>query len=109
MEISCEGRRAVVTAGGSGIGRVIAETLAANGAAVFTCDIQPGLVEAVRSATIGAIEADVADPAQVDLLFEAAVDAMGGRRHPHQQRRDRRPHRARGSDRARRTGTARLR
>ena len=27
MKISCEGRRAVVTAGGSGIGRVIAETL----------------------------------------------------------------------------------
>ena len=78
MEISCEGRRAVVTAGGSGIGRVIAETLAANGAAVFTCDIQPGLVEAVRSAAIGAIEADVADSVQVDLLFEAAVDAMGG-------------------------------
>ena len=78
MEISCKGRRAVVTAGGSGIGRVIAETLAANGATVFTCDIQPELVEDVQGGGIGAVVADVGDPAQVDRLFEAAADAMGG-------------------------------
>ena len=78
MEISCKGRRAVVTAGGSGIGRVIAETLAANGAQVFTCDVQPGLVEEVQGGRIGAVVADVGDPAQVDRLFEAASDAMGG-------------------------------
>ena len=78
MEISCKGRRAVVTAGGSGIGRVIAETLAANGAAVFICDIEAGLVEEVQGGGIGAVVADVGDPAQVDRLFEAAADAMGG-------------------------------
>ena len=78
MEISCEGRRAVVTAGGSGIGRVIAETLATNGAAVFTCDIDAGLVEDVQGGGIGAVVADVGDPAQVDRLFQAAADAMGG-------------------------------
>ena len=78
MEIACKGRRAVVTAGGSGIGRVIAETLAANGATVFTCDIDAGLVEDVQGGGIGAVVADVGDPAQVDRLFEAAADAMGG-------------------------------
>ena len=78
MQISCEGRRAVVTAGGSGIGRVIAETLAANGAAVFTCDIEPGLLDDLHGKGIGAVVADVGDPAQVDRLFEAALAAMGG-------------------------------
>ena len=78
MRISCKGRRAVVTAGGSGIGRAIAETLAANGAAVFTCDIAADLVDAVRGERVGAVAADVADPAAVDALFEAAVSAMGG-------------------------------
>lgn len=78
MRISCEGRRAVVTAGGSGIGRVIAETLAANGAAVFTCDMDRDLVEAAKGAGSGAVVADVADPAAVDRLFEAAETAMGG-------------------------------
>ena len=78
MEISCEGRCAVVTAGGSGIGRVIAETLAANGAAVFICDIDAGLVEDVQGGGIGAVVADVGAPAQVDRLFEAAADVMGG-------------------------------
>ncbi len=78
MQISCEGRRAVVTAGGSGIGRTIAETLAANGASVFTCDITADLVDAVRGERIDAVTADVADPAAVDALFEAAAAAMGG-------------------------------
>ncbi len=78
MRISCEGRRAVVTAGGSGIGRVIAETLAANGAQVFTCDVEPGLIDEVRERGISACLADVGDPAAVERLFEAAAAAMGG-------------------------------
>ena len=45
---------------------------------VFTCDIDAGLVEDVEGSGIGAVVADVGDPAQVDRLFEAAADAMGG-------------------------------
>ncbi|MBT7293004.1 MAG: SDR family NAD(P)-dependent oxidoreductase, partial [Rhodospirillaceae bacterium] len=40
----------MVTAGGSGIGRVIAETLADNGAAVFVCDVVEDHIQALSSA-----------------------------------------------------------
>ncbi len=80
MDVNCKGRRAVVTAGGSGIGRTIAETLADNGAQVFVCDVVEDHIEALASARpeIGAILADVSKSADVDNLFEAATAAMGG-------------------------------
>ena len=104
MQISCEGRRAVVTAGGSGIGRVIAETLAANGAQVFTCDVEPGLVDEVRERGIGACLADVGDPRSRRAAVRGRGRGHGRRRRPRQQRRHRRPHRAGGGDRAHRLG-----
>ncbi len=78
MELTCEGRRAVVTAAGSGIGRTLAETLMKNGAQVFACDIAEPLIEELTSAGIGALVADVARPGDVDKLFDAAQAAMGG-------------------------------
>jgi NAD(P)-dependent dehydrogenase (short-subunit alcohol dehydrogenase family) len=80
MDVNCRGRRAVVTAGGSGIGRVIAETLADNGAQVFVCDVAEDFLEAFAAARpdIGAIAADVSSAADVARLFDAALAAMGG-------------------------------
>jgi NAD(P)-dependent dehydrogenase (short-subunit alcohol dehydrogenase family) len=80
MDVNCQGRRAIVTAGGSGIGRTIAETLADNGAQVFVCDIVEDHLAALRAARpdIGAVAADVGNSADVDQLFDAAAQAMGG-------------------------------
>ena len=80
MDVNCKGRRAVVTAGASGIGRTIAETLADNGARVFVCDVAEEHVQALASARpdIGAVLADVSLSDDVERLFEAANAAMGG-------------------------------
>jgi NAD(P)-dependent dehydrogenase (short-subunit alcohol dehydrogenase family) len=80
MDVNCTGRRAIVTAGGSGIGRVIAETLADNGANVFVCDVAEDHLKTLASARpdIGAITADVSVSADVERLFDAAVAVLGG-------------------------------
>ncbi len=80
MDVNCKGRRVVVTAGGSGIGRTIAGTLADNGAQVFVCDIVEDHLVALREARpeINAIAADVGKSADVDRLFDAAAEAMCG-------------------------------
>ena len=74
------GRRALVTAGAAGIGRVIARRFAAAGARVFVCDVDDAALAAFRAenAGIGAAKADVAEIRQVDALFAAAQAALGG-------------------------------
>ncbi len=80
MDVNCQGRRAVVTAGGSGIGRTIAQTLADNGAQVFVCDVAEEFLQALGEARpdIGAIAADVSKSDDVDRLFDEAAKTMGG-------------------------------
>ena len=80
MDINCKDRRAVVTAGGSGIGCTIAETLADNGAQVFVCDVAEDHLQtlAAERPDIGAVVADVSRADDVARLFDAAVEAMGG-------------------------------
>jgi NAD(P)-dependent dehydrogenase (short-subunit alcohol dehydrogenase family) len=75
-----EGARVIVTAGGSGIGSVIAGAFADAGARVFTCDVDAALVERARagSRATGATVADVADVADVDRLFDEALACLGG-------------------------------
>lgn len=76
-----EGKVAIVTGAGSGIGRASALRFATEGAQVVVADVR--LKKAQETADlIGtqavAVEVDVADPEQVEAMVQAAVDAFGG-------------------------------
>jgi NAD(P)-dependent dehydrogenase (short-subunit alcohol dehydrogenase family) len=74
------GLRAVVTAGASGIGLAIVETLLAHGARVHICDVDENALARFRREhpAAGATVADVADEARVGRLFDEAAAALGG-------------------------------
>lgn len=80
METVLEGKRAIVTAGASGIGRAITETLMSAGARVHICDVEEMQLADARELLpgLGVTLADVGDVAAVDRLFEEALDSLGG-------------------------------
>jgi NAD(P)-dependent dehydrogenase (short-subunit alcohol dehydrogenase family) len=67
-------RAAVVTGGGSGIGRAIALTLAASGASVLVADVAEAAAQAVADEITG--HGGVARPFTVDVTDVAMVSAM---------------------------------
>jgi NAD(P)-dependent dehydrogenase (short-subunit alcohol dehydrogenase family) len=75
---------AIVTGGGSGIGRATAQRLAAEGAAVTIADLDTAAAEQAADAiaadggTARAETVDVSDPAAVERMVAATVDAYGG-------------------------------
>ncbi|SDA38446.1 SDR family NAD(P)-dependent oxidoreductase [Mesorhizobium qingshengii] len=79
-----QGKTAIVTGAGSGIGAAIAIELAASGAHVVAADID--IASAVRtvtqiSSTLGnarACQVDVADPRSVEQMVAFAVETFGG-------------------------------
>jgi NAD(P)-dependent dehydrogenase (short-subunit alcohol dehydrogenase family) len=70
MENSAKGLRVLVTAGGAGIGRAIAQTFKDHGARVHTCDID--------AKTGPDTVTDVSDVGQVDKLFQEVQKNLGG-------------------------------
>lgn len=79
------GKRALVTASSSGIGRGVAERVAREGAEVFLSGIEEDLLESVageikaeHGASVYWKVADFAQPGGGEALGEAAVKTMGG-------------------------------
>jgi citronellol/citronellal dehydrogenase len=74
------GKVALVTGGGTGIGRAVARELARTGAKVAICGRRPEPLEAVR-AELGddclAVPADVREPEQVTALIDQTLERFG--------------------------------
>jgi NAD(P)-dependent dehydrogenase (short-subunit alcohol dehydrogenase family) len=73
-----DGRVAVVTGGGGGIGLASARRLAAEGARVIVADVDPATGTSAADQTGGLfVQTDVTDQAAVEILYQAAVDTYG--------------------------------
>ena len=73
------GATAIVTGGGSGLGRATAEAFAAKGARVAVLDLNPAAAEEAAKAVQGvALVGDVADPASAEAALAKAAGGLGG-------------------------------
>ena len=80
MNIEAKDLKVLVTAGGSGLGNVIAKTFAENGAHVCVCDISPDALSQAQLDTpsLKTWTADVSQADQVDTFIAEAIESMGG-------------------------------
>ena len=73
-----DGRVAVVTGGGSGIGLASARRLAADGASVVIADVDPGSGATAAEEVAGLfVRTDVTSESDVDALFTATIEHYG--------------------------------
>src|SRR3954471_2821727 len=78
MSLRLEGKNAVITGAGSGIGLATARRFAAEGANVVCVDLDAGAGEKAAAEVGGVfIRADVSDEAQVKAVFEQAEQRFG--------------------------------
>ncbi|VCU71444.1 3-oxoacyl-[acyl-carrier-protein] reductase FabG [Pigmentiphaga humi] len=84
MDLSLNGKVAVVTGGSLGIGRAVAAELAAEGAHVMIVARDARRTEAAAQELVGqtggrvlACAGDMMDPASIDRVMDAARDALG--------------------------------
>lgn len=73
-----DGRRAVVTGGGRGIGAEIARRFVAEGAQVAIIDVLPDTSAAAHSIGALAVHGDLSDPAAAIAATRSAIDQLGG-------------------------------
>lgn len=74
-----EGKVAIVSGGGTGIGAAVARLFAADGAKVVVTGRRPGPIAEVAAVTGGmSVAGDAADPAHAGAAVEEAVRAFGG-------------------------------
>lgn len=94
MDLGLRGKRALVLAGTSGLGRATATALAAEGAHVAICgrsevraqevareiasNLARGAAEGAGGGNVEGFECDVAQPAALEQLFERVVGHLGG-------------------------------
>jgi NAD(P)-dependent dehydrogenase (short-subunit alcohol dehydrogenase family) len=74
------GKRAIITAGASGIGHAIARAMVRAGATVHVCDVDRELLAGLAQSDpeLTASFADVGDAASVDRMFDEALGRLGG-------------------------------